>query len=203
MNDAIKMQVSAFIDGELPQNEAELLLRRLCQDAELRQQAAEYMAMGRIMRGERRVAGMDKLRGRISAALDDTSPHEDYDVTDTSSPRFLRPLAGVAIAATVALAAILGLQQMSAVPDIDPALGNETVVDTFEDNAYTVPADDNGQLWEYLRIHDASSSHIGAPSINPRILTFPLLEEVNSEAEEQPADEDEVELAETPEAETP
>jgi negative regulator of sigma E activity len=73
MNDAIKMQISAFVDGELPQNEAELLLRRLCQDRELRQQAAEYLAMGRVMRGERVVAGLDKLRGRIAGALDDQS----------------------------------------------------------------------------------------------------------------------------------
>ena len=39
MNDAIKMQISAFVDGELPDNECELLLRRLSHDAELRQQA--------------------------------------------------------------------------------------------------------------------------------------------------------------------
>jgi len=37
MNEAIKMQLSAFVDGELPENESELLLRRLSQDAELRQ----------------------------------------------------------------------------------------------------------------------------------------------------------------------
>ena len=71
MNDAIKMQISAFVDGELPQNEAELLLRRLCQDAELRQQAAEYLAMGRVMRGERVVAGLGMLRERVAAAIDD------------------------------------------------------------------------------------------------------------------------------------
>ena len=76
MNDGIKMQISAFVDGELPQNEAELLLRRLCQDRELRQQVAEYLAMGRVIRGERSVSGMSTLRGRISASLDDTSLQE-------------------------------------------------------------------------------------------------------------------------------
>ena len=45
MNDGIKMQISAFVDGELPEAEAQLLLRRLSQDAELRQQAAEYFAI--------------------------------------------------------------------------------------------------------------------------------------------------------------
>jgi len=31
MNEAIRMQVSAFVDGELPENEADLLVRRLSQ----------------------------------------------------------------------------------------------------------------------------------------------------------------------------
>ena len=38
MNDALKIQISAFVDGELPENESELLLRRLSQDIALRQQ---------------------------------------------------------------------------------------------------------------------------------------------------------------------
>ena len=205
MNDAIKMQMSAFVDGELPQNEAELLLLRLCQDAELRQQAAEYMAMGRIMRGERRVAGMYKLRGRISAALDDTSPHEEYDVTDTTGPRFLRPLAGVAIAATVALAAVLGLQQMNAVTELDPNAGNEAVAASAENGAFTVPNQADDQLRDYYLSHTASSSYLGASSINARLVTLQLRDGVivDSEAEDQPADDDEAELTETPEAETP
>ena len=62
MNDAIKTQISAFVDGELPQNEAELLLRRMSHDKELRQQAAEYLALGRAMRGEKTLAGMATLR---------------------------------------------------------------------------------------------------------------------------------------------
>ena len=61
MNEALKMQISAFVDGELPENEAELLLRRLSQDAELRQQVSRYLEIGRAIRQERDVAGMDQL----------------------------------------------------------------------------------------------------------------------------------------------
>ena len=142
MNDGIKMQISAFVDGELPQNEAELLLRRLCQDAELREQAAEYLAMGRVIRGERYIAGLSTLRERISASLDDTSLHEEFDVVDTARPRFGRPLAGVAIAATVALAALLGLQQMTGVQELDPAVPVDAVADST-DAAYTVPGQED------------------------------------------------------------
>ena len=50
MNDSLKLQISAFIDAELPDNETELLLRRLSQDAALRAQAAQYLAIGRAIR---------------------------------------------------------------------------------------------------------------------------------------------------------
>ena len=79
MNDGIRMQVSAFVDGELPENEAELLLRRMSQDLELRQAVAEYLAIGRLMRAEPGLAGADRLHERISAVIDD-KPSDDGDL---------------------------------------------------------------------------------------------------------------------------
>ena len=69
MNDALKMQISAFVDGELPENESELLLRRLSQDVALRQKVAQYLEIGRLIRGEQELPGMGDLRDRIAAAL--------------------------------------------------------------------------------------------------------------------------------------
>ena len=174
MNEAIKMQISAFVDGELPQNEAELLLRRLCQDRTLRQQAAEYLSMGRIMRGERSVAGMATLRDRILAELDDKVFEDAEPDRKSASSRFLRPMAGAAIAATVALAALLGLQRMGDVPEVDSAVVDGTVVEA----GYTVPEFDNEQLSEYFRWHHASSSTIGigTPDFGWEFVTFPLPE---------------------------
>ncbi|MDH3613887.1 MAG: sigma-E factor negative regulatory protein [Gammaproteobacteria bacterium] len=205
MNDAIKTQISAFVDGELPQNEAELLLRRLCQDRELRQQAAEYLAMGRVMRGERRVAGMDRLRERISAVLDDKSLQEEFAVAESGAPRYLRPVAGAAIAATVALAAVIGLQQMYAVPDVDPVPGNETIAASVDGSAYTVPVQDDDQLRDYYLRHSATSSYFGANSINARLVTLQLREGVIIDAEdsEAPVDEDEAASTDTVDAQTP
>lgn len=178
MNEAIKMQISAFVDGELPQNEAELLLRRMCQDRELREQAAEFLAMGRVMRGERRVAGIERLRGRIWAALDDTTLQEEPDIAIARAPRFMRPVAGVAIAATVALAALLGLQQMSTVADFDAPADSAEVAATVADGAYTVPDQGEDQLRDYYLRHSATSSYFGANSINARLVTLQLREGV-------------------------
>ena len=105
MNDAIKAQVSAFVDGELPSSELELLLRRMSQDAELRQLAAEYLAIRRVMRGERQVTGLGDLRNRIAAAIDDQEIEQEIDNSQRRGRAYVKPMAGVAIAATVALAA--------------------------------------------------------------------------------------------------
>ncbi len=173
MNDAIRMQISAFVDGELPQNEAELLLRRMCQDRDLRQQAAEYLAMGRVMRGERSLSGAGKLRERISAALDDQSLQADIEIPVTSAPRFLRPVAGVAIAATVALAALLGLQQILTDPEGDLATGGEPVAGArgvteppvteppvAEPPIAEPPNELSDEMWQYHVIHSSGSDNI-------------------------------------------
>ncbi len=206
MNDAIRMQISAFVDGELPHNEAELLLRRMCQDRQLRQQAAEYLSMGRVMRGERSVSGMKYLRERVSAALDDKALlQEDLVVAESDRPRFLRPLAGVAIAATVALAAIFGLQQMTAVPGTDSLSGDAAIAEVGDGSSYTVPGQNDDQLRDYYLSHTADSSYFGASSINARLVTLQLREDMDIESgvPELQVDDDEAAPAESIDAQTP
>ena len=185
MNDTIRAQISAFVDGELPENEAEMLLRRMSQDRELRQQAAEYLAVGRAMRGERTFAGMDALRERISDAIDDTSVQQDLESVVSGSPRYLRPVAGVAIAATVALAAVLGLQQMTGNITGDADQASDAVADA-DNRSYVVPDQADDQLREYYLRHAASSSYVGASSINARLVTLELVDGVLVETEEEP-----------------
>jgi len=152
MNDGIKMQISAFVDGELPEAEAQLLLRRLSQDAELRQQAAEYFAIGRAMRGQSSVAGSSGLRSRITAAIDDKLVDMEFEEIEPVGRRIGRPLAGFAIAATVAAVAIFGLQQ-SQETGLD--LSTPTVAEDVADESYTVPEID------YFQRHSEFSSEVG------------------------------------------
>ena len=178
MNDAIKMQVSAFVDGELPDNEAELLVRRLSQDYELRQQVADYLEIGRVMRRESGVAGVERLRDRISAELDNRPAQDDADRVLASDPlRLLRPLTGVAIAATVALVAIFGLRQ---VPGIWESSGDEipaTVVDLGIGGPYTERASNDDMLRQYLLIHGEAALDFDAIRINATLVSALLLED--------------------------
>jgi len=174
MNDALRTQISAFVDGELPDNESEMLLRRLSQDAALRAQVAQYLAIGRLIRQDVEVPGMDGLRDRIAAALgDDVAPvAEEQRVVGS---RFMTPATGVAVAATVAALALVGLSQLDA--SIDPDLDGAVAI------AYTEPAVDqalanqpNQQLQEYVRRHDDSSSDLGTNGTLTRMVTFELRE---------------------------
>ena len=51
MSEQIREQVSAFLDGELPSSETELLLKRLTRDPELRQSFGRYALIGEALRG--------------------------------------------------------------------------------------------------------------------------------------------------------
>ena len=194
MNDAIKMQISAFVDGELPSNEAELLLRRLCQDRQLRQQAAEYLAMGRVIRGEHVFAGMATLRERIEAEIDDKALDDEVVDASPAPSRYVRPLAGAAIAATVAMAALLGLQRTDDVPTVSPSDSEGAIVDA----GYTVP-DSDDVLRGYYELHNASTYGIGSELLAPSLATWEIQEGVVVESEAQ----DEPEPAEADENPTP
>jgi negative regulator of sigma E activity len=186
MNEAIKMQLSAFVDGELPENEAELLLRRLSQDVELRQQVAEFMAIGRAMRGEIQVTGIDTLRDRVNEALDAAPVIPDIAEGVPADNRMVRPMVGFAIAATVALVAIFGLRQMASVEGEVPQLA-----DGEDQPSYTQqqPEDilDDELLREMRRMHDETASD---QSIGTRLTSLGIeeeLEELDSDEHEDEA----------------
>ncbi len=184
MNEAIRMQVSAFVDGELPDNEADLLVRRLSQDSGLRRQVAEYLAVGRIMRGEYSAHGSDVLRERIAAELDERPLQEPADtVVPARTSRYVRPVAGAAIAATVALVAIFGLGRVA---DVDNAVPGTAVV-ADEAVSETVPTMTDDELRRYMVLHGSDLNSFSTRVTSLQILAEELTEEAaadDSEAED-------------------
>jgi hypothetical protein len=178
MNDALKMQVSAFVDGELPENESELLLRRLSQDAALRQQVAEYLEIGRLIRREAEVPGVDQLRGRIAAALGDEPAAPAVEEQRDLGSSLMTPASGIAVAATVAALALLGLSQLNA--PVDSAIGDDAVAIDMAP-AYTEPSIDQVMqnqpselLLDYRRRHVESSPELGSGDILFRMADFQI-----------------------------
>ena len=175
MNDALRRQISAFIDGELPDNESELLLRRLSQDGALRQQVSRYLKIGRLMRQDRDVPGMDQLRGRISAALGDQVTEAD-DEQKVVGSALMTPTTGVAVAATVAALALVGLSQLDGPGD--PVLQRAVAIDDGA-AAYTEPdinrvlaEQPSEMLLQYHLSHGDSSPGLGPNGIRTRVISL-------------------------------
>ncbi len=180
MNETIRMQLSAFVDGELPESETELLLRRLGQDAALRAEVAEFIEIGRSMRGEHSVQGVHGLRTRIASAIDDDSDMPVVADEPAATRSFMKPVGGIAIAAAVAVVAIVGLQQTSTV-DSGPAIAGSGPAEA-PSTEYVVPPDDP-ELREFMRMHGELESELGANGMNVRDVTFRIRgDEIEEEA---------------------
>jgi len=70
MSEQIREQVSAFLDGELPDSETELLLKRLTRDGELRESFGRYALIGESIRGTSRGLLTKGFAGRVNMAID-------------------------------------------------------------------------------------------------------------------------------------
>jgi sigma-E factor negative regulatory protein RseA len=188
MNEAIRTQISAFVDGELPDSEADLLLRRMCQDAALRREAAEFLELGRVMRGEAGMPGVESLRQRVAGALDNRLPEAASASEDGVASKAIRPLLGFAVAASVALIALYGLQLTPVINQNTPV--TENVDDVATDSGYTVPMQPDERLRQYNLSHGASLSELGANGVNARLVSLRLSEEklAEEEVEAQEAD---------------
>jgi len=146
MSEQIREQVSAFLDGELPNSETELLLKRLTRDGELRESFGRYALIGEAVRGTTRGGLITRgFTGRVNLAIDGELIPANGHVPPAREPRWWRPFAGAAVAAGVAAVAVLALQQRAVAPTLRSGapLTAQTAVPASaarEAISYTVPA---------------------------------------------------------------
>jgi negative regulator of sigma E activity len=183
MSDYLRDQLSAFIDGELPKHEIELLFKRLDGNAELRATLARYTLIGESLRTRSAEGPSRTFAERVRAAVRESGPLAAGSARAASLPqwRWLKPVAGMAVAATVAAVAIVGLQRMQD-PMIDqaPQIASSTsapavvVVDepTAVSPAYVVPTPASApsvvnaaRLTNYVVAHSEYSSPLGRRSV--------------------------------------
>jgi sigma-E factor negative regulatory protein RseA len=116
MSEQIREQVSAFLDGELPNSESELLLKRLTRDGELRESFGRYSLIGEAIRGTSRGFLTKGFAGRVNFAIDGEPVAAGGHAPQARTPRWWRPLAGASVAASVAVIAVIALQQRADAP---------------------------------------------------------------------------------------
>jgi negative regulator of sigma E activity len=116
MSEQIREQVSAFLDGELPDTETELLLKRLTRDGELRESFGRFALIGEALRGSGSQILTRGFASRVNLVIDGEPVHVPALATPPRASRWWRPLAGVTVAASVAAVAIVALQQRAISP---------------------------------------------------------------------------------------
>ncbi len=180
MSDYLRDQLSAFIDGELPKHEIELLFKRLDGNPELRATLARYSLIGESLRTRSAEGPSRTFAERVRLAVRDSGPLAAGAANASRHQwRWLKPIAGLAVAATVAAVAILGLQQIQPVSDQGPQVVASTPAQPLvigepaaASPAYIVPAPaatgsliNAARLTNYVVAHSEYSSPLGRRSV--------------------------------------
>jgi len=118
MTDRIKEQLSTFLDGELPDQETALLLKRLERDDELRGALSRYSLIGAVLRNDGAVPAARQVAARVSAAIAREPLLGRVRISLPDRESVLRSVTGLAVAAGVAFGAVMLVQQ---VKSQDPA----------------------------------------------------------------------------------
>src|ERR1700742_1994305 len=183
MSEQIREQASAFLDGELPSTETELLLKRLTRDGELRESFGRYALIGEALRGSGSQILTKGFASRVNLAIDGEPAAAHVVASTVRERRWWRPLAGVSVAAGVAAVAIVALQQRAIAPAQNLAASaaapgsvvvarNQSPVQggggPREALSYTVPASSDApaaiapaRLTNYVFAHSKYSSGLG------------------------------------------
>ena len=159
MNEELDSQLSAMFDDELPEDQCQLLARRLSRDDALKARWRRYAVMGAAIRAERQGAGVVAVRletnlaARVSAVIS-AEPALSADavaqggVRKVAGMRWWQPVAGGAIAAGVAAMSVLWIRSQAPIGGetlvadnaAAPAAISQPVADTSAPVGYVVPA---------------------------------------------------------------
>jgi sigma-E factor negative regulatory protein RseA len=169
MSEQIREQVSAFLDGELPNSETELLLKRLNRDSELRESFGRFALIGEALRGASSGVLTRSFASRVNHAIDG-EPVVQTPVQSARVSHWWRPLAGVTVAAGVATVAIVALQQRAIAPGLRVASSAAPIATRQELTAQNTPAVASGAR-EALSYTVPASSREPAAVMAPARLT--------------------------------
>ena len=180
MTDSVQEQLSACLDGELPQRELALLAKRVGQDRELGASMARYAVISETLRTGKPLAISPEFAQRVMARIQDEPAPQAQIAPAREAPaaatlRFLRPVAGLAVAASVAALALFSVQRAGIVPPEATIAGNptaSTAIATGTEEAatdrYVVPSTSTTsafipatRLTNYVVAHSEYSSPLG------------------------------------------
>lgn len=191
MTDRIKEQLSAFLDGELPDPESALLLKRLERDDDLRGALSRYSLIGAVLRSEGDVPAARQVAARVSAAIAREPTRIGRFTWLPGRETLGRSIAGVAVAAGVAFGAVMLVQQVlivetdapaavlarAEVPPVQPVADDSGPLDAPAEPYVTPPAADvpagiaPAELANYLVAHYGYASPLVRRSVGAGLIS--------------------------------
>jgi hypothetical protein len=187
MNEELDSQLSAMFDDELAPAECELLARRLSRDEHLKARWGRYAIVGAVIRAERGVRLNAPLAGRVNAVLlaePALAAHTAPRDRSAARLRWWQPLAGTAVAASVAAVSILWLRAQTpsaGVPlgaHLAPAPVSVAPVAATQGESYVVPVPKpptvvvpSTELANYVVAHSMFSSPVARRNLLSAFMT--------------------------------
>ncbi len=169
MKDKLHEQLSALVDDELDTNEQALLVRQLIKDDSLRQQFARYQVISDTLKGDLPDRVDPGFHSRIQTAL------QNEAVPGVSRlNRLLKPAAGLAIAASVAVVAVFSLQSVretapQSVPTVASAPAPSDYIRAEGQPAPARQASNVRNLDAYLVNHNEFAANRGIQGVLPYV----------------------------------
>jgi len=128
MKDKLHEQISALVDDELEEREQALLLRQLENDAELSGRLSRFQIISDALQNHLPETLSSGFHERVQAALADEPPvHRQRSGVAV----LFKPVAGLALAASVAMVAVLSLQSTRQDPEAVPAVASAPTHDSY------------------------------------------------------------------------
>jgi len=180
MSDEIREQLSALLDDELSELERPLLLGRLQRDTELRECIGRYQLIGEVMRGGEKAA-TSSVADRVQAALAQDVPiPRSGGRMAARMMNWWKPVAGIAVAASVALVALLAVTEVrdtttAEVPAVAAVEPEPAPVVAVEDEQWDrIEPQLDKRLSGYLVNHNEFAASRGVQGVMPyvRIVGF-------------------------------
>jgi negative regulator of sigma E activity len=188
MNDQFQEQTSLFVDDELTAEECEFFVRRLQRDPAARGRLVRYQLIGAALRGELKTTDPELLRRRLQAAMDGVGRSQSARAPQRMGyVRYFRPALGLAIAASITVAALLmlrtsGINTASDAPISAGIAPLEASADGREGQgaSYVVPPDTGPRritsppvrLTNYMMQHGEYASRLSRTSVHSNVVTI-------------------------------
>jgi sigma-E factor negative regulatory protein RseA len=175
--DKLNEQLSALVDDELSGAEQDLLTRQVARDSELGQRLLRYQLISDAMQNhlpERVDPGFSR---RVHDALRNEPAGQGNAVARGRLADLLRPVAGLAVAASVAVIAVTALQHNRHKPAAPPAMASAPADNTYiraQDGALAVanrpgPQAGRNKLDIYLVNHNEYAASRGMQGMLPYV----------------------------------